>query len=107
MVCLSADSPVLWLRVDPDMNLLSHVTWEQPDYMWQYQLRYERDIVAQREVIMENLIYQFAFISLKRSLYFISRELHVTFCFKEGVLNDALINTLFSVKGKQKNIIST
>lgn len=53
LVCFSADSPVLWLRVDPDMNLLSHVTWEQPDYMWQYQLRYERDIVAQREVIME------------------------------------------------------
>lgn len=48
---MDADSPVLWLRVDPDMNLLSHVTWEQPDYMWQYQLRYERDIVAQREAI--------------------------------------------------------
>ncbi|XP_078318589.1 transcription initiation factor TFIID subunit 2-like isoform X3 [Crassostrea virginica] len=48
---MDADSPVLWLRVDPDMSLLSHVTWEQPDYMWQYQLRYERDIVAQREAI--------------------------------------------------------
>lgn len=59
LVCFSADSPVLWLRVDPDMNLLSHVTWEQPDYMWQYQLRYERDIVAQREVRMENLFLQF------------------------------------------------
>ena len=27
------------------------VVWEQPDYMWQYQLKYERDVVAQREAI--------------------------------------------------------
>lgn len=46
----SADSPVLWLRVDKDMNLLRSVTWEQPDYMWQYQLKYERDVVAQGDV---------------------------------------------------------
>ena len=46
----SADSPVLWLRVDKDMNLLRSVSWEQPDYMWQYQLKYERDVVAQVEV---------------------------------------------------------
>lgn len=46
----SADSPVLWLRVDPDMQLLRQVMWEQPDYMWQYQLKFERDVVAQREV---------------------------------------------------------
>ncbi|KAL8598547.1 hypothetical protein ACOMHN_051335 [Nucella lapillus] len=48
---MDADSPVLWLRVDPDMQLLRQVVWEQPDYMWQYQLRYERDVVAQREAI--------------------------------------------------------
>lgn len=65
------------------MNLLSHVTWEQPDYMWQYQLRYERDIVAQREVIMENLFYSLnklghVFkISLKNSIYFINWELNM------------------------------
>ena len=46
----SADSPVLWLRVDKDMNLLRSVSWEQPDYMWQYQLKYELDVVAQVEV---------------------------------------------------------
>ena len=50
LVIFSADSPVLWLRIDPDMNLLSHVTWEQPDFMWQYQLKFERDVVAQKEV---------------------------------------------------------
>ncbi|XP_076462232.1 transcription initiation factor TFIID subunit 2-like [Babylonia areolata] len=48
---MDADSPVLWLRVDPDMHLLRQVLWEQPDYMWQYQLKYERDVVAQREAI--------------------------------------------------------
>ena len=32
------------------MNLLRHITWEQPDYMWQYQLKYERDVIAQSEV---------------------------------------------------------
>ena len=41
---------MLWLRVDKDMNLLRSVQWEQPDYMWQYQLKYERDVVAQSEV---------------------------------------------------------
>ncbi|XP_013402499.1 transcription initiation factor TFIID subunit 2 [Lingula anatina] len=48
---MDADSPVLWLRVDADMTILRQVTWEQPDFMWQYQLRYERDVVAQLEAI--------------------------------------------------------
>ena len=46
----SPDSPVLWLRVDPEMTTLRQVTLEQPDYMWQYMLKYERDVVAQAEV---------------------------------------------------------
>ncbi|KAK3592160.1 hypothetical protein CHS0354_019451 [Potamilus streckersoni] len=49
---MDADSPVLWLRVDSEMHLLRHVTWEQPDYMWQYQLKYERDVVAQSQAIV-------------------------------------------------------
>lgn len=44
---LSADSPVLWLRIDPDLDLLRFVDLEQPDYMWQYMLRHERCIIAQ------------------------------------------------------------
>ncbi|XP_064625594.1 transcription initiation factor TFIID subunit 2-like [Lineus longissimus] len=48
---MDADSPVLWLRCDPEMEILRSVSWEQPDYMWQYQLRYERDVVAQSEAI--------------------------------------------------------
>ncbi|PSN33564.1 Transcription initiation factor TFIID subunit 2 [Blattella germanica] len=47
----SADSPVLWLRLDPDMTLLRSVFIEQPDYQWQYQLRHERDVTAQIEAI--------------------------------------------------------
>lgn len=41
------DSPVLWIRIDPDMQILRQVVFEQPDYQWQYQLKYERDVTAQ------------------------------------------------------------
>ena len=44
------DSPVLWVRVDPDMTWARRVSIEQPDYMWQYQLRYERNVTSQIEV---------------------------------------------------------
>ncbi|RWS10616.1 Transcription initiation factor TFIID subunit 2-like protein, partial [Dinothrombium tinctorium] len=50
---MDADSPVLWIRVDPNMQLLRRVVFEQPDYQWQYQLRYERDITAQIEAIQQ------------------------------------------------------
>jgi len=45
------DSPVLWVRIDPDMTWARRVNMEQPDYMWQYQLRYERDVTSQIEVL--------------------------------------------------------
>ncbi|KAF7285639.1 hypothetical protein GWI33_010292 [Rhynchophorus ferrugineus] len=45
------DSPVLWIRLDPEMTLLRSVVIEQPDYQWQYQLRHERDVTAQIEAI--------------------------------------------------------
>lgn len=48
---MDADSPVLWIRIDPEMLLLRQVLIEQPDYQWQYQLRYERDVTAQKEAI--------------------------------------------------------
>ncbi|XP_052258217.1 transcription initiation factor TFIID subunit 2-like isoform X2 [Dreissena polymorpha] len=63
---MGADSPVLWLRMDKDMHLLRSVTWEQPDYMWQYQLRYERDVVAQIEAI--HALRQFASPATRRAL---------------------------------------
>ena len=46
------DSPVLWIRVDPDMQLIRTVDIAQPDFQWQYQLRHERDITAQREAAL-------------------------------------------------------
>lgn len=48
---MDADSPLLWIRIDPDMAVLRKVDSEQADFMWQYQLRYERDVVAQQEAI--------------------------------------------------------
>ena len=47
----STDSPVLWIRIDPDMTIHRSVEFEQPDFMWQYMLRYERCVVAQYEVL--------------------------------------------------------
>lgn len=47
-----SDSPVLWIRLDPDMTLMRAVHIEQPDYQWQYQLRHERDVTAQLEAIV-------------------------------------------------------
>ncbi|KAJ1193875.1 hypothetical protein NDU88_003171 [Pleurodeles waltl] len=49
---MDADSPLLWIRIDPDMSVLRKVEFEQADFMWQYQLRYERDVVAQEESIL-------------------------------------------------------
>jgi transcription initiation factor TFIID subunit 2 len=43
---------LLWIRIDPDMSVLRKVEFEQSDFMWQYQLRYERDVVAQQESIL-------------------------------------------------------
>uniref|UniRef100_A0A8B9HQ24 Transcription initiation factor TFIID 150 kDa subunit n=1 Tax=Astyanax mexicanus TaxID=7994 RepID=A0A8B9HQ24_ASTMX len=48
---MDSDSPLLWIRIDPDMAILRKVEFEQADFMWQYQLRYERDVVAQEEAI--------------------------------------------------------
>jgi len=42
---------VLWIRIDPEMTIHRSVEFEQPDFMWQYMLRYERCVVAQYEVL--------------------------------------------------------
>lgn len=47
----SQDSPVLWIRLDPEMTLIRAVDTKQPDFQWQYQLRHERDVTAQMEAI--------------------------------------------------------
>jgi len=43
---------VLWVRVDPEMTLIRASKVQQPDYMWQYQLRHERDVTAQSDAIV-------------------------------------------------------
>ncbi|CAG0909120.1 unnamed protein product, partial [Cyprideis torosa] len=35
---MDADCPVLWIRIDPDMNQFRKVEMEQPDFMWQVRL---------------------------------------------------------------------
>lgn len=45
------ESPVLWIRLDPEMTLMRNVYCEQPDFQWQFQLRHERDVTAQLEAI--------------------------------------------------------
>ncbi|XP_048220089.1 LOW QUALITY PROTEIN: transcription initiation factor TFIID subunit 2-like [Perognathus longimembris pacificus] len=49
---MDADSPLLWIRIDPDMSLLRKVEFKQSDFMWQYQLLYARDVVAQQDSIL-------------------------------------------------------
>lgn len=46
-----SDSPVLWIRLDPEMIISRSVVIEQPDFQWQFQLRHERDVTAQFEAI--------------------------------------------------------
>ena len=46
-----ADSPVCWLRIDPDLEWLRAVELVQPDYMWLEQLYKDKDVLAQTEVL--------------------------------------------------------
>lgn len=45
------ESPVLWIRIDPEMTLMRQVSNVQPDFQWQFQLRHERDVTAQLDAI--------------------------------------------------------
>ena len=39
-----------WIRLDADLDWISILDFEQPDYMWVSQLQRDRDVVAQLEV---------------------------------------------------------
>ncbi|TKR94151.1 hypothetical protein L596_008477 [Steinernema carpocapsae] len=43
----SEDTPVLWIRVDPDLTLVRKINLRQPHAHWEFMLRYERDVLAQ------------------------------------------------------------
>lgn len=45
------DSPVLWIRLDPDCNLIRTIHLRQPDYCLQYLIKYEREVIGQLEGI--------------------------------------------------------
>lgn len=51
MLNFSNDSPVLWIRLDPEMTILRSCIIEQPEYQWNYQLRHEKDVTAQMEAV--------------------------------------------------------
>lgn len=46
------DSPVLWMRVDPDMQLICSVSIRQTDYQWRNQLLMDRDVVGQYNALV-------------------------------------------------------
>ncbi len=39
--------PILWVRVDPDLQWICQLSTEQSDTTWQYMLKYERDATFQ------------------------------------------------------------
>ncbi|CAN6465987.1 unnamed protein product [Victoria cruziana] len=45
------ESPLLWVRVDPEMEYLAEVHFHQPVQMWINQLEKDKDVVAQSQAI--------------------------------------------------------
>ncbi|KAJ3677402.1 hypothetical protein LUZ60_003126 [Juncus effusus] len=45
------DSPLLWIRVDPEMEYLAEIHFHQPILMWINQLEKDKDVVAQSQAI--------------------------------------------------------
>ncbi|KAI5059244.1 hypothetical protein GOP47_0025563 [Adiantum capillus-veneris] len=45
------ESPLLWLRADPQMEYLSDIQLQQPEQMWINQLEKDKDVVAQLQAI--------------------------------------------------------
>ncbi|XP_071903479.1 transcription initiation factor TFIID subunit 2-like isoform X1 [Coffea arabica] len=47
----NSDSPLLWLRADPEMEYLAEIHFNQPVQMWVNQLEKDKDVVAQAQAI--------------------------------------------------------
>lgn len=47
----SIESPLLWLRADPQMEYLAEIQLHQPEQMWINQLEKDKDVVAQLQAI--------------------------------------------------------
>nr|GLL17498.1 transcription initiation factor TFIID subunit 2 isoform X1 [Ipomoea trifida] len=46
-----SDSPLLWLRADPEMEYLAEIHFSQPVQMWINQLERDKDVIAQVQAI--------------------------------------------------------
>ncbi|KAK4567799.1 hypothetical protein RGQ29_003526, partial [Quercus rubra] len=47
----SSESPLLWMRADPEMEYLAETHFHQPVQMWINQLEKDRDVIAQAQAI--------------------------------------------------------
>ncbi|ONM54926.1 Transcription initiation factor TFIID subunit 2 [Zea mays] len=47
----SMDSPLLWIRVDPEMEYLAEIHFHQPVQMWINQLEKDKDVISQSQAI--------------------------------------------------------
>nr|CAD1826469.1 unnamed protein product [Ananas comosus var. bracteatus] len=45
------DSPLLWIRIDPEMEYLAEIHFHQPIQMWINQLEKDKDVIAQSQAI--------------------------------------------------------
>ncbi|KAH9284794.1 Transcription initiation factor TFIID subunit 2 [Echinococcus granulosus] len=45
------DSPLLWLRLDPDLTVIRSIHTEQADFAWHLMLAYDRDCLGQLEAV--------------------------------------------------------
>ncbi|CAN6195895.1 unnamed protein product [Urochloa humidicola] len=45
------DSPLLWIRVDPEMEYLAEIHFHQPVQMWINQLEKDKDVISQSQAI--------------------------------------------------------
>ncbi|KAK1287753.1 hypothetical protein QJS10_CPB19g01579 [Acorus calamus] len=59
------DSPLLWVRVDPEMEYLAEIYFHQPVQMWINQLEKDKDVVAQMHAIssLEALPHSFSVVN--------------------------------------------
>ncbi|TVU09497.1 hypothetical protein EJB05_42973 [Eragrostis curvula] len=47
----SIESPLLWIRVDPEMEYLAEIHFHQPVQMWINQLEKDKDVISQSQAI--------------------------------------------------------
>ncbi|XP_051187507.1 transcription initiation factor TFIID subunit 2 [Lolium perenne] len=48
---MSMDAPLLWIRVDPEMEYLAEIHFHQPIQMWINQLEKDKDVISQSQAI--------------------------------------------------------